>query len=215
MKDLFTPQLMDKISTSKIIAVLVVEKLADAVPLAEALLQGGIDILELTLRTPQALECIDVISTSFPEITVGAGTVLTPQMVCNAKEAGAKFAVSPGFNPMVVKKAKDIGFPFAPGVCTPSDIEGAIELGCRLLKFFPAETIGGLKHLNSMAAPYKHLGLSFIPLGGLNVNNVSKYFADPSVIAIGGSWLAKPDIIKAKKWEEITQNAIEAKKLVK
>ena len=215
MKELFTTELTESISGSGIIAVLVVERTEDAKPLTEALLEGGVDVFELALRTPEALLCLKVITDSFPEATVGAGTVLTMNDVEKVKEAGARFAVSPGFNPTVVAKAKETGLPFAPGICTPSDIEGAIELGCRLLKFFPAETTGGLKHLNSMNAPYKHLGLSYIPLGGLNIGNAADYLADPSVMAIGGSWIAKTDLIQARDWKQITRNAVKAKNLVK
>ncbi len=214
MQKLFTQELLNKITASKIIAVLVVENTDDMIPLTEALLKGGIDSFELTLRTPNALDCIRLVKEQFPEITLGAGTVLTTQDVCNVKEAGADFAVAPGFNAKIVAKAKEVNLPFAPGVCTPSEIEGAVELGCRLLKYFPAETMGGVKHLNSMVAPYKHLGLSFIPLGGLNLNNELTYMNESLVAAIGGSWIAKADLIASKNWEQITKNALEAKQLL-
>jgi 2-dehydro-3-deoxyphosphogluconate aldolase/(4S)-4-hydroxy-2-oxoglutarate aldolase len=183
--------------------------------LAHALLEGGIEIMELTLRTPAAVGALKRIIAEVPEMTAGIGTILTPEQAQDVKNAGAVFGVSPGLNPRVLAKSKEIGLPFAPGISTPSDIEAAIEQGCRLLKFFPAETNGGLKHLKSMAAPYMHLDLKFIPLGGLNQDNFASYLADPSVMAVGGSWIAKRDVIKAKDWKTITENARNATETTK
>lgn len=215
MHSLFKDEMLSKIEKSGVIAVLVIDNEEDAVPLANALLEGGIEIMELTLRTPAAVGALKKIIAEVPEMTAGIGTILTPEQALEVKEAGAVFGVSPGFNPRVVGKAKEIGLPFAPGISTPSDIEAAIEQGCRLLKFFPAETSGGLKHLKSMAAPYMHLGLKFIPLGGLSQDNFESYLSESSVIAVGGSWIAKRDAIKAKNWKAIAENARKATETIK
>lgn len=215
MKDLFSEKLTGRIEACGVIAVLVIDRAEDAVPLAKALLAGGIDVMELTLRTPAAIEALKEIKRNVPEMIAGIGTILTPEQVIEAKAAGAEFGVAPGMNSRVVAKAKEAGLPFAPGICTPSDIEAALEYGCRLLKFFPAETSGGLKHLKNMSAPYMHLGLKFIPLGGLDQNNLASYLADPSVAAVGGSWIAKRETIKANDWAAISAAAAKATETVK
>jgi 2-dehydro-3-deoxyphosphogluconate aldolase/(4S)-4-hydroxy-2-oxoglutarate aldolase len=215
MHSLFKDEILSKIEKSGAIAVLVIDNEEDAVPLAHSLLKGGINMMELTLRTPAAIGALKKIIKEVPEMTAGIGTILTPEQAQEVKDAGAVFGVSPGFNPRVVQKAKEIGLPFAPGISTPSDIEAAIEQGCRLLKFFPAETSGGLKHLKSMAAPYMHLELKFIPLGGLNQDNFGFYLSDSSIIAVGGSWIAKRDAIKANDWKKITENARNANETIK
>ncbi len=198
------------IAQKKIIAVLTIDDAKDAVPLANALAAGGISAIELTLRTPAALEAIRRIKGEVPEVLVAAGTVLRPDQVGEVVKAGADFAVAPGMNPRVVKAAHDAGLFFGPGIMTPSEIEAALEFGCTLLKFFPAGTTGGLKHLNAMAAPYKHLGVKFIPLGGITQANVREILADPLIAAVGGSWLAKPELVKAGRFDEITRIAREA-----
>ncbi len=205
-----------RIRTSGIVAVIVIDRVKDAVPLAHALLAGGIGVIELTLRTPAALDALQRIKSEIPEMLVGAGTVLSPKQVRDVNAAGADFAVSPGFNPRVMAAASEAGMPFAPGIATPSDIERALEAGCKMLKFFPAEPSGGLSYLKAIAAPYQHLGISFIPLGGLNEKNMGTYLSDPLVAAIGGSWLAPRDATHAGRWDEITTlarnaaNAIQA-----
>ena len=197
-----------------IIAVLTLEEPSDAVRVASALLAGGISCVELTLRTSTALDSIRAIRTSVPEMLVGAGTVLSPMQVNEVKAAGAAFGVSPGMNPRVVGEARKIGLPFAPGVCTPTDIEFAVEEGCRLMKFFPCETSGGLPHLRNMAAPFNHLGVSFIPLGGVNPATAETFLREPLVHAIGGSWIAPQGLIQNKDWQAITALAKDAAALV-
>lgn len=204
----------DKISQSGVIAVLVIDKLDHAVPLAEALLKGGVDAIELTLRTPVAIEAASLIKKRFPEIVLGFGTVLTTEQVKAVVDVGADFAVAPGCNPKIIQEAKKLGLSFAPGVMTPSEIEIAVQEGCRLLKFFPAETSGGLNHLKSVAGPYNYLGLKFIPLGGLNSKNAHQYIESPLISAIGGSWIAKRPLIQNENWDEITKNAEEIKALI-
>ena len=210
MNNLFTSELKAKINQHGIIAVLVVDAAKDAVPLARALLAGGVTIMELTLRTSEALEALRRIKAEVPGMMAGIGTILTPAQVLAAKAAGAVFGVAPGMNPRVVAQAKEAGLPFAPGIATPSDIEAALEFGCRLLKFFPAESCGGIKHLKSINAPYAHLGLKFIPLGGLTRENFSAYLEMPAVTAVGGSWLAPREAIKNNDWKLITGEASKA-----
>ncbi len=202
-----------RIKNASVIAVLMIDDVKDAVPVARALLAGGIDAMELTLRTDAALDALKAITSEVPEMLAGIGTILTSGQVDEVIDAGAAFGVAPGCNPKVVQHAKDKGLPFAPGIMTPTDIESAIELGCRTLKYFPAESSGGLKHLQYIAAPYLHLGVEFIPLGGLNAQNMATYLESPLIAAIGGSWLAKKPVIKAGDWDAITANAAEARKI--
>lgn len=210
MAFVFDPELAARIETCGIVAVLIIDREEDAVPLAETLLEGGVNVMELTLRTPAAIGALRRIRAGVPEMLAGVGTILTTDQVVEVGEAGASFGVAPGLNPSVLEKALELELPFAPGIVTPSDIERAVELGCRLLKFFPAEPSGGLSYLKAMAAPYAHLGLKFIPLGGLNPKNLSSYCADPSVPAVGGSWLAPRDAINDRDWAKIRNNAAEA-----
>lgn len=140
---------------------------------------------------------------------VGVGTILTPDQVKQVQETGADFGVAPGLNPNVVKAAQSMGLPFAPGVATPSDLESAIELGCRFVKFFPAQAIGGANYLRSMSAPYQHLGIRYFPLGGLNADNMNDYLVQPNVVAIGGSWIVKKGLVDAADWDGIMLRAKE------
>jgi 2-dehydro-3-deoxyphosphogluconate aldolase/(4S)-4-hydroxy-2-oxoglutarate aldolase len=203
-----------RIESTGIVAVLVIDREEDGPELAKALLEGGVDIMELTLRTPAAIGALRRIRAEVPDMLAGAGTVLTPAQVEEVKNAGAEFAVSPGVNPRVLQAAKDAGIPFAPGIATPSDVEHALEFDCRLLKFFPAEATGGLAYLKAMAAPYQHIGVRFLPLGGVNEKNMSSYLADPLIPAIGGSWLAPREAIREKRWEHITTLAHQATTLI-
>jgi 2-dehydro-3-deoxyphosphogluconate aldolase/(4S)-4-hydroxy-2-oxoglutarate aldolase len=208
------PELIEKITKSGVVAVIVIDEVSDAVPLARALLAGGIDAIELTLRTPAALDAASTIINEVPDMTVGIGTVLTIEQLKAVAGIGAAFGVAPGCNPRIVAAAQDIGLSFAPGIATPSDIEKAVELGCRILKYFPAETLGGMKHLTSMAAPYQYLGLRFIPLGGLNLSNAGEYLESPLISAIGGSWIAKRQMIRAGEWDAITKNSMEITRII-
>ena len=204
------PQLLDRFRQSRVIAVLTLDNPRWAVPLARALVAGGIDVMELTLRTPAAFEALRAIIAEVPEMLAGAGTVLNPRQVTEVRAAGAAFGVAPGTNPRVIEAARKEGLFFAPGVATPSDIEAALELDCRVLKFFPAEPCGGLRYLKNMAAPYLHLGVQFIPLGGLSTGNLPDYLADPLILAVGGSWIAPRERIAAQDWPAITKSAQEA-----
>ncbi len=206
-EECFPSDVSDKLEKTKVIAVLVVDDPEKAVPLAKALLDGGVDIMELTLRTPGALAALREIKANVPEMTAGIGTILSLDQVVEVQQSGAVFGVAPGYNPRILAKAKELGLPFAPGICTPSEIEGAIEAGCRILKFFPAEALGGLKTISAMAAPYAHLGVRYIPLGGLNQNNFIDYLKNPAIIAVGGSWLATRNEINDGAWSAITAKA--------
>jgi len=207
MNQLFPSTLLEKVRQAKIVAVVIIDDASDAVPLAGALVAGGISAIELTLRTPAAFESLRRIREAYPDLMAGLGTVLTGGQVDEAVAAGAAFAVAPGFNANVVRAAKSAGLAFAPGIATPSDIEGAAELGCKLLKFFPAEPSGGLSYLNAMSAPYAHLELDYIPLGGLTEENFTRYLSLKNVPAVGGSWIAPRDLIQKKDWTAISANA--------
>ena len=200
----------DKVSAHRVVAVLVIDREEDAVPLAEALLAGGVQVMELTLRTEAAMGALRKIRAAVPEMIAGIGTILTTDQVQEVRDADAAFGVSPGLNERVLEKAADIVLPFAPGIVTPSDIERALPFDCRVLKFFPAEPSGGLKYLDAIAAPYKHFGLTYMPLGGLHLGNMGDYLANPAVAAIGGSWIARRDLIQGGNWTQITANAREA-----
>jgi 2-dehydro-3-deoxyphosphogluconate aldolase/(4S)-4-hydroxy-2-oxoglutarate aldolase len=201
---------VERIKAAKILAVVVVDDPGDAPALVEALQAGGISGIELTLRTAGAFEALRLVRAAHPDFLVGMGTLIEEAQIRPAIEAGADFAVAPGCNPAILRAAAAAGLPFFPGVATPSDIEAALAEGRRLMKFFPAEPSGGLPYLRSMAAPYLHLGLSFIPLGGLDENNFTAYLEDPLVPAVGGSWIAPRGLIQKRDWAAITRNAREA-----
>jgi 2-dehydro-3-deoxyphosphogluconate aldolase/(4S)-4-hydroxy-2-oxoglutarate aldolase len=198
-----------------VVPVVAIEEADHALPLADALRAGGLPVAEITFRTEAGAEVIRRMSGERPDVLVGAGTVLTPDQAKRAKECGAVFAVAPGFNPDVVKAAQDVDLPFFPGVMTPSDIEGALALGCRTLKFFPAGPAGGPGLLKGLAAPYKHLGVTFMPTGGVSLDNLVDYLSIPQVLAAGGTWVAKTDVIAAGNWSEIEANARAAVEKVK
>lgn len=215
MEAQFPQSMLDRFQRSGVIAVIVIDKAEQIVPLSKALVACGIDVMELTLRTPAAIESLRLLRREVPEMLAGVGTVLNVDQLQSAVDAGAEFAVAPGLNPRVVRRAQELRLPFAPGVVTPSDIESAIELGCTILKFFPAEPSGGIKYLRTMYAPYEHLGLKFIPLGGLNVENMRGYLYDAAVPAVGGSWIAPRNLIQSEDWSTVIDNATEARRVVK
>lgn len=215
MVEVFPSELQKKIESAGVIAVVVIEDADKAVPLAEALLRGGINAMELTLRTDAALKAVEHIAYHVPDMVVGCGTVLSRAQLDAVIHAGAYFAVSPGLNPRVLQHAIEKKFPFAPGISTATDIEIAQEMGCRILKFFPCETSGGLKHLKVLSAPFQHLGLKYIPLGGINPGNLPEYLGDRNLIAaVGGSWLAPKKLIAEGDWAGIEKLAKEALEIV-
>ena len=203
----FPEELLSHLEKRGVVAGFSVEKIKHAVPLAKALLAGGIDIIELTLRTPIGLNAVKLIANEVPEMVVGVGTILTPETAVAVKKVGAHFGVAPGMNPRVVKAAREAGLPFAPGICTPSDLEAAIELGCRFVKFFPAEAAGGVTYLKSMAAPYNHLGIRYFPLGGVNSENMLDYLAEDNVPTVGGTWIVAKNLVQNEDWAGITAAA--------
>jgi len=214
MDSLFPFELLQTLQQSGVAAVLVLDDPDAAVPIARALLDGGVSVVELTLRTPAAFECIRNITQAVPEMKVGAGTVLTTDQADQASSAGAQFAVAPGTNVGVIRHATHIGLPFAPGVMTPTDIDIAVQCGCRELKFFPAVPSGGIPLLKSLAAPFRHLGLRYIPLGGVGASNLKEWISEPDVLTVGGSWLVPADSVASGDWHSITRNAAEAVQIV-
>ena len=187
----------------KIVPVLVLNDVDSGLKMCEILCECGLPAAEITFRTGAAADVISAAAKRFPELYLGAGTVLKPADLDRAFDAGARFAVAPGFNPTVVRYAVEKSYAFAPGVCTPSEIEQAMELGCRFLKFFPAEASGGLAMIKSLIAPYKHLGVSFMPTGGITSENCSGYLQIPQITAVGGTWLGKTSDIESGNWEAI------------
>ena len=204
-------EVLKQIGEIGIVPVVVLDDAKDAEPLARALCEGGLPCAEVTFRTSAAAESIRIMSEKFPEMLVGAGTVLTTEQVDQAVEAGAKFIVSPGLNPRVVKYCVEKGIPVTPGCANPSDVEQAIECGLDVVKFFPAEQAGGLAYIKAIAAPY--VGMKFMPTGGINAKNVRDYLAYDRILACGGSWMVKGDLVKAGKFDEIKALTEEAVKL--
>lgn len=204
-------EIRDAIAKEGIIAVLEIESEKNAVPAAKALLEGGIIVIELLLRTPAALPSLSLIANEVPQMFISVGTIIeTGQAAMVKKEKRVQYGVSPGLNPEIIKEAIAAGLPFAPGIATASELEQAISLGCRVVKFFPAESMGGLSYLKNLNAPYNHLGIKYIPLGGVSINNLAEYAEFSPVLAVGGSWIANKELIKAQNWKEITIRAREA-----
>lgn len=199
-----------KLSQIGIVPVVALNDIKDARPLAKALCDGGLPCAEVTFRTDCAEEAIRVMTTEFPQMFIGAGTVLTTEQVDRAVGAGARFIVSPGLNPEVVKYCVDKNIPVTPGCANPSDIEQALALGLDVVKIFPAEAIGGLKLIKSMAAPY--VNMKFMPTGGINAKNLNDYLAYDRIVACGGSWMVSGDLVKAGKFDEIKALTKEAVK---
>ena len=198
-----------------VVPVIAIESVEAALPLADALLEGGLPVAEITFRTAAAAEVIALMARHRPALLVGAGTVLSEENVKAAKAAGARFAVAPGLNPAVVQHAAQAGLPFAPGVCTASEIEQALGLGCRIVKFFPAELAGGVEMVKTLAAPYAHTGIRFLPTGGLNAGNLEKYLSVKAVAAVGGTWIARPEDLAAGRWQTIRDRCREAVEIVR
>ena len=206
-------EIKDKFEEIGIIPVVVLEDAKDAHALGQALVDGGLPAAEVTFRTDAAEEAIRILSIDFPEMLVGAGTVLTCEQADRAMEAGAKFIVAPGFNPTVVKHCIDKGYPVTPGVQTPGEMEQAMELGLDFVKFFPAEPAGGLPMIKAVAAPYTKL--KFMPTGGINRENVKDYLAYNKIVACGGTWMVKGDLIENGEFEKVEELAREAADIVR
>ena len=206
-------EILKKITEIGIVPVISISDVEKAIPLAEALMAGGIPCAEITFRTAEGEECIRRIAKQVPEVLLGAGTILTKDQANRAKEAGAKFVVSPGFNPKVVKYCVKNGILMLPGCSTPTDMEAAMGFGLDTVKFYPAELGGGLPYIKACAAPYT--GLKFMPSGGINADNLGKYMAFNKVVACGGSWMVSKELLDAGNFDEITRLSKEAVQIVK
>jgi 2-dehydro-3-deoxyphosphogluconate aldolase/(4S)-4-hydroxy-2-oxoglutarate aldolase len=200
--------ILRRLGEIRIIPVVVIDDEQNAEPLAEALQRGGLATMEITLRTDSALEAIRRIGGAFPDMLLGAGTVLTTGQAQRAVDAGARYIVSPGLNRKVVEWCLANAVPVTPGVITPTEIEEALELGLEVVKFFPAEAGGGITYLKAVSAPYR--GLKFIPTGGIDESNVAGYLKLSQVLACGGSWMVKADLIRARSFDEIRRMSAEA-----
>lgn len=201
-------ELFTKFHDIGIVPVVKIDDADKAEGLAKAMIEGGLPCAEVTFRTDAAEEAIKRITKAFPEMLVGAGTVINPELAEKAVNAGAKFIVSPGFNPETVKWCIERGIPVTPGVQTPSEIEKALSMGLKVLKFFPAESSGGVKMLKDLSGPFPQV--KFMTTGGINQDNLADYAKAPNVLAIGGSWMVKADLIEAENWAEITRLCKEA-----
>lgn len=205
--------ILEKISELKIVPVVVLNDAKDARPLAKALVDGGLPCAEVTFRTDAAEESIRIMAEEYPDMLVGAGTVLTTDQVDRAVAAGAKFIVSPGLNPRIVKYCVERDILIVPGCSNASDIEQALENGLEVVKFFPAEQAGGLAMIKALAAPY--VNVKFMPTGGVNQKNINDYLSFKKVVACGGTWMVKNDLVESGNFEEITRLTKEALELVK
>lgn len=199
---------LDRLRRIRLVPVIVIDDPERAAPLAGALADGGLPCAEVTFRTAGAAEAIRRMVDARPDMLIGAGTVLTPDQAASAREAGAQFIVSPGFNPVVVDYCLEHGIPVFPGVCTPTEIEAALQKGLRVLKFFPAEPAGGLSYLKAISAPYSMV--EFIPTGGINLEKLPSYLAVRSIVACGGSWMAPAEWIKAGDFDRIRAETAQA-----
>lgn len=193
-----------------VIPVIVIEDAAQAAPLARALVEGGLPVLEVTFRTAAAAAAIRAIRAEVPEAVVGAGTLLTPAMVKAAKDAGAAFGVAPGFDPAVVAAAREQGLEMVPGVATASELSQALTAGLKLVKFFPAEAAGGVKMIRNLLGAFRFTGVRFMPTGGVNLSNVRDYLAVPEIVCCGGTWIVPKDALARGDWAAIARLAAEA-----
>ncbi|MDG3086545.1 bifunctional 4-hydroxy-2-oxoglutarate aldolase/2-dehydro-3-deoxy-phosphogluconate aldolase [Vibrio hannami] len=203
---------LELLAKTKVVPVIQIDSVEDAIPLAETLINNGLPIAEVTLRSPAALEAIQAISRRFPEMLLIAGTVTNPEQADQAIEAGATMVVSPGFNPETVRHCVARGIDIIPGVATPGEMEQAMNFGLTTLKFFPAEANGGVKALKAVSGPYSQL--TFMPTGGITTSNISDYLSLPSVACCGGSWMVDKKLVAAHKWDELAVLIREAVDLV-
>lgn len=207
--------IFDTLSTYGVVPVIAIDDAAQAIPLADALIRGGLPVAEITFRTEAARDTIAAIAKERPEIEIGAGTVITNAQLDAAKAAGARFCLSPGIDVEVLAHAASVGMPFAPGIMTPTDLQAALKMGCEMVKFFPAKPAGGPNMLKNIAAPYAHTGIGFNPTGGVNMDNLADWLALPEVRAVGGTWIATRADIADGNWDRIAENAAAAVARVK
>ena len=206
-------KMIEQIRAAGVVPVVKIDDAKDAVALAEALREGGLNCAEVTFRTDAAEEAIRLMAEKYPDMLVAAGTVLTPTQADKAMAAGAKFIVSPGLNPIVVKHCIEKGYPVIPGVCTPTEVEAGMSLGLKYLKFFPAEAAGGVKMIKAMAAPYTNV--KFMPTGGISTANLKEYLTCKAVFACGGSWMVPKNLVNEGKFDEIKEMTAKAVELLK
>jgi len=206
---------IDVLGKATIIPVIVIDKEEQAVPLAKALVKGGLSVLEVTFRTQAAAGAIAAIRREVPEAVVGAGTLLTPAMVKAAKEAGAVFGVAPGFDPAVIAAAKENDLPFCPGIATASELSQALTAGCEVVKFFPAEAAGGVAMIKNLLGAFRFTGVKFMPTGGIKPANLAAYLAVPEIVCCGGTWIVPKDALAAGDWAAIEKLAAEASQMYK
>ena len=197
----------DRAAAAFVVPVIAIDSVEHAEPLADALLEGGLATAEITFRTEAAADVLARLRDTRPDLIVGAGTLLTPDQVRRAVDAGAAYGLAPGYDPKVVEAAANAGLPFAPGIMTPSDICLATAAGCRLMKFFPATPAGGASTLKNIAAPFAHLGLRFIPTGGVKLDTMADWLALPEIAAVGGTWIATPQHMRDGDWSGICDRA--------
>ena len=207
--------IVETMAAARIIPVIVIEDLAKAVPLAQALVKGGLPVLEVTFRTACAAVAIAKIKQEVPGAVLIAGTVLKLEQLKAAKAAGAEACVAPGFDPAIVSAANEMGMPFCPGVATASELSQALALGCSFVKFFPAESAGGVKYIKDLLGAFRWTGVTFMPTGGVKLSNVADYLSVPEIICCGGTWIAPKDAIKSGDWATIEKLASEAAALAK
>lgn len=201
---------MDRALAKRLLPAVVIEQADLAIPLSEALLAAGLNVIEVTFRTAAAEEAIRLVARRFPEMVLGAGTLLTVEQVSRARDAGATFGVAPGLSAAVVRQAQTCGLSMIPGVVTSTEITQGLELGCKVLKFFPADASGGVRTLKALGGAFGHTGVRFVPTGGIDGKNLHDYLALPIVAAVGGSWMVEKSLIAAKNWKQIEALAREA-----
>ena len=207
--------IVETLGKAGVVPVIVIEKEEQAVPLARSLVKGGLPVLEVTFRTKAAAGAIAAIKREVPEAILGAGTLLAPQMVKDAKAAGAVFGVAPGFDPAVMAAAKEAGLPMCPGIATASELSQALTAGCEMVKFFPAEAAGGVKMIKNLLGAFRFTGVKFMPTGGVNAANVADYLAVPEVVCCGGTWIVPKDALASGDWAAIEKLASDAAALVR
>ena len=215
LKEEVLVSIVDKLAAARIIPVIIIEDLTKAVPLAQALVKGGLPVLEVTFRTACAAEAIAKIKAEVPGAVLIAGTVLKLEQLKAAKQAGAEACVAPGFDPVIVSAANEMGMPFCPGVATASELSQALALGCQFVKFFPAESAGGVKYIKDLLGAFRWTGVTFMPTGGVKFSNVADYLSVPEIICCGGTWIAPKDAIKSGDWATIEKLASEAAALAR
>ncbi|MCE0492419.1 bifunctional 4-hydroxy-2-oxoglutarate aldolase/2-dehydro-3-deoxy-phosphogluconate aldolase [Vibrio salinus] len=205
--------IIEQISALKIIPVIAIDDAEDIIPLGKALVENGLPVAEITFRSSSAGEAIRLLRQSQPDMLIGAGTVLTQQQIFDAKNAGATFIVTPGFNPNIVRTCQDLNIPIIPGINNPTALEAAVEMGLTTLKFFPAEASGGISMIKSLTGPYRNV--KFMPTGGINPGNIQKYLSVPEVICCGGSWMVDKTMIANRDWDKLATLIRQSVELVK